>query len=590
MSTISPLQQAVDITNEVISQCEDFDCINYYAELQKRSNDESTTQQVRELLIPIAAIASYHFKHENNITPYGPLFELSDGRSSVPDDLSDIQLHQLAELTQFIKPSALHARILDVLWLRLRNPKFAESAIRSFLNCSTLSFDLDHWTCCAEYAERALRLAAIFRRKTPELAQEVANQWLHWIEKYAETDKKFLTARALKLMTDFGYGDINSHLTYSKKIAASATTAGDFHRAEEYWKLAIATARIAKNNSEVISAQIALAETYASCAKTEHSSAMSAAHWMQQAVETYKSVPCSQKRREELYAELLEIQKASLSEMAIMSAPINLTGIIERTIKSIEGSDLRTAVFKFGFEIAKVPNYKEVETQAIELAQKYPLSHMFGVTHLDSEGKVVAKSPSSFLDTSESPPHHIYRNAAFEHQITVAGCIMPAVEVMLAEHSISLDDIESLATNNPFVVPGQERMWAQGLFSGFRQQFEMAIPILVPLLENSLRYVLKQSGVRVSTLNTHGVQEEMRIGAILDHELTQKIFGYDVVMDLKGLLIERTYANLRNVVSHGLGSTETYYNSPSIYLWWLMFRLFITTFAKKQIESKSSGN
>jgi hypothetical protein len=201
---------------------------------------------------------------------------------------------------------------------------------------------------------------------------------------------------------------------------------------------------------------------------------------------------------------------------------------------------------------------------------------MFGSVHLDREGKVTAKSPSSFGEAEKVSPNDLYKSVALEHQLIATGAILPAADIIRTEHSLSKAYFESLAENNPFVAPGQERMWVQGLFAGMQGDFEVALPILVPILENSLRYVLKQSGVRVSTLNTHGVQEELRITAILDHEVSMQVFGYDLIMDLRGLLLERTYANLRNVISHGLGHTGTYYTAQAIYLWWLIFRLFIT--------------
>jgi len=509
-----------------------------------------------------------------------------EGRSPIPDDLTEEQLTQLEEVHPYLDPSVLKARVLDVLWLRRRIPDYAECTVNEFIDCARKHFDLEHWTHSAEYAERALRLSALFRKKNSDLFDSVAELLLGWVRTHITTDRMFITARSIQLLLDFGGADSEELLEASKIAAGIAESSGDYHRAESYWQIAVRSARKSKNEEAANAAQVALAETYVSNAKGV-GGGMSAAHWMQQAIEEYKAVPNSKERREELYAELLEFQKQSLEEMGKFEAPFDISDCVSQTVETIEGKSFRETLFVFAFGITSVPDYKKLAKQAEELAQKHPLSYLFGATHLDHEGKVIAKSPGGF-ETGEVSSHNLYRSAALNHQISVAGCILPATDIIRLEHPLSLIEVELLTSNNPFVAAGQERMWAQGLVAGLNGEYEVALPIIVPLLESSLRNILKQSGVRVSTLNTHGVQEELRISAILDHEITLQVFGYDLVMDLKGLLIERTYANLRNLVSHGLGFTGTYYSAPAIYLWWLCFRLVLTPYAEQLSESENT--
>ena len=578
-------KEAANLANQVIAACNDFDCVYYQDSLRQKAEDASIDPETRDCLKLLASVASYHFKREDGASPYGPLMQTSEGRSPIPEDLTEDQLLQLQEVHPHLESSVLKARVLDVLWLRLRSPDHAEQAIKELLSCARDHFDIEQWTHSAEYAERALRLSALFRRKNSDLFGSVTELLLGWVRNHISADKKFVTARSIQLLLDFGGAEPEELLEASKTGAVNAKSVGDHHRAEKYWKLAVSAARKAKNEEAANAAQTALAEIYVSNAKSL-GNGMSAAHWMQQAIEAYKAVPNSKERREELYTELLESQKQSLDEMGKFETPFDISDCVSQTVETIEGKSFREALFAFAFGITTIPDYKKLEQQAEELAQKHPLSHLFGATHLDHEGKVIAKSPGSF-DTGEVSSHNLYRLAALNHHISVAGCILPASDIIRVEHPLTLTEVEALTTNNPFVAPGQERMWSQGLLAGLDQKYEVALPILVPLLENSLRNILKQSGVRVSTLNTHGVQEELRISAILDHEVALQVFGYDLIMDLKGLLQERTYANLRNVVSHGLGSTGTYYSAPSIYLWWLCFRLVLTPYANQISKPES---
>jgi len=78
----------------------------------------------------------------------------------------------------------------------------------------------------------------------------------------------------------------------------------------------------------------------------------------------------------------------------------------------------------------------------------------------------------------------------------------------------------------------------------------------------------------------------LRIGVILEHPKLSEIFGKNVVLDLRALLVERKYGNFRNEVSHGLMPTGYFYQPSIIYLWWLALRLCLTPFFKPWTEKQ----
>ncbi len=66
---------------------------------------------------------------------------------------------------------------------------------------------------------------------------------------------------------------------------------------------------------------------------------------------------------------------------------------------------------------------------------------------------------------------------------------------------------------------------------------------------------------------------EKDINDLLWDEATERIFGKDILFDLRGILIERFGANLRNESAHGLMHEAAFYRAESIYLWWLVIRM-----------------
>ncbi len=102
-----------------------------------------------------------------------------------------------------------------------------------------------------------------------------------------------------------------------------------------------------------------------------------------------------------------------------------------------------------------------------------------------------------------------------------------------------------------------------------------ATHLLIPQLENSVRYVLAGNGVIVSRLDDPGVQEEKGLGELLYEPKLEELFGEDLLFDLQGLLLERFGANLRNKLAHGLMDSDEFSSAPMLYVWWLTLRICV---------------
>jgi hypothetical protein len=71
---------------------------------------------------------------------------------------------------------------------------------------------------------------------------------------------------------------------------------------------------------------------------------------------------------------------------------------------------------------------------------------------------------------------------------------------ILSEHGIQRRDFVFLLAGNPLIPPGHEGIYLRGLQSGFFGDWLVAMHLLIPQLEASLRHVLQHRGVVTSTL------------------------------------------------------------------------------------------
>ena len=536
-----------------------------------RSKSEEYDDPDKNILLLLSNALSLHYCRGNIKEPYRPYLIFNDRRSADISDFSENDLDTLAECLDTIHSHNIRARVLDILWLRKRNIGFAKKAIDEYLSSAKELLDYKHWVETAESIERAVELSLLFRRKEKEIFEKICSYMRSLIYK---DDPLFLSARLMQILQKYDRENVGDLYEISNELAEK----GDFTQSEVYYQICIGWAKSLKDENLISVSLLNLAELYAEQAeKLDTSDALSASHWLQKSIEIYKTVPDSRERRDELYSLLLKHQKESLNYMEKISTPIDFSEAIDITLSTLKTLSVEDALVGLGYHIMQPPSYDKLEATAKKMIEEYPISHLFGAMHLDGEGRISAKTPSS-MGSSEDEylkvlSTEVFRLAQMEHSYIVTGSIEPGRKYLYNKFNLTESDFFKICLYNPFIEQGQEYIYAKGLYAGFCGDYVLSTHLLSPLIENSLRYVLSQHEVEISSINPQGIQEVLLLNSILSHQKTTEIFGNDIVMDLRGILIERTYGNLRNIVAHGLGAEGYYNQAVVVYFWWLALRL-----------------
>lgn len=220
---------------------------------------------------------------------------------------------------------------------------------------------------------------------------------------------------------------------------------------------------------------------------------------------------------------------------------------------------------------------QEVQTQSRE----YALSYLFPRVMINERGKIIARQADSVLSSNPNESEaatrfKMYENAAHYQAFHAQAFIEPARYQINLEHSVRVNDLLAIVSHSPFVPPEREYLFAKGLYAGLTGDFFTSTHILIPQIENSVRYLLGKRGVLTSGLDNFGIQEERRLTTTLDPskcpEITS-IFDEDTLFDLQGLLIKDSGSNLRNRMAHGLINDSEFLSPIMSYLWWVTLRL-----------------
>lgn len=534
----------------------------------KRMEEAGEVVKARSLRY-LAALCSMHFKLDDPSAPFGPMVIFGDGsRTMLPKDLTDEEVTAIQELYPSVGDPELRARLADVLWLGIRDYRAAEVAVQAYLESANRLENPDSWVSGCNRIERAFQLARALNNK--KLIEETVRHIEGLLDKYKGEDPKFLSAKLMGLLLSFRRGDAEKYSGFAERAANRAEDQKEWHRAENYWTIAAQWRRITGDAEGERRFRELAAETFVKAADAVPSAMVAGAH-LESAIEAYRRLG-NKARAKELHERLIETQNKAIGEMKAVSTEINLSESSRKARELVKGKNLLEAILALSM-IAQIPFVKELRQLVEWIAKEHPIQYLFHMVVFSEEGKKVASRPSMLSDDAEEREEAVraemYRQATLYQQTSAVGIIEPARDQILLEHNPRIEDLLPLLTSNSFVPPGRERLYAKGFYHGVHGDFIAAIHILVPQLENSFRYVLRNHGVVVSGLNAKGVQEQYDLGVLLQMKEFEEIFGEDLTFDLKGLLISRFGTNLRNRLAHGLLEDGFFQAASSIYLWWI---------------------
>jgi len=567
---------------EPISDAKDATCSHYVtpysnaAKAAKEAGDGAREAVYRFL----GTICSFQLGEGDPSKPFTPMWIMDGQRSLIPEDLSDADLEVLDWISSRLTDPALRARVFDVLWERRRKPECCRESAASYLEAATALDVGKGWVHAIKLFRRSLRLGSKLGRDKPEFTASSA-KLLEAIERDAQTDEGFRTAQLLRLADDIGCGDPPELAKIAREIGERAILSEDYRRARSYWELEGLFLLRVKDVAGAKEANLRAAETYVTealkHADTDKPSYMVASGLLKSGVEALRRAGAPRDRIAELKSKLGDFQQRTLAEMQQFEHSVDIADLVKGAREHVVGRDWFDALRRFAFGTGLV-DVEELKATVIQNAKDFPLQHLFGGSLVDGKGRTSANLPV-LLNLEGKAQEEALEAEMFAHLsrfqwgIRVSGFIDPARVQILNDLHPELGDLLFVVQNNPFVPPGHEGIFLRGLHAGFHGDFLVAAHLLVPQMENSIRYVLEGNGVDVSNLLSDGTQPVKILGPLFDLKETTDIFTESVVFELRGLLIEKRGADFRNRLAHGFVSEGECYGAPARILWWMVLRL-----------------
>lgn len=530
-----------------------------------------------------------------NLTSWRFFFNDDVPKPFPPPDIDQSHLDLLKQFANEISDPELRARIADILWyLRIDKAfQFAELAVDAYLETAKRFDRVEAPHDRTSRIERALQIATRLDTKGPKYISTIA-----FIEAELREMKAanilYGPAHLLRLLREHRQGKSAIYIPYATHLAEEFEKKNSWEGARAVWYIARDWYRLAKDDEGARCAERQAAMTYEpeaiACMKLDTDTHFKVIDLLEKGVRALRDSGASQDDIKRVHTLLLKTQ-ASYDGYKTFSFSIDMSEPIESIKREFRNRALRDCIYRLAACISP-SSVASLNEQANELQAKNTLQYLFNKQLVDDQGKRIGQRPGYTYGDSDSIDKSIqltmHEEAKRRQQVKVIGLILPALEQINLDHHIHPNDLIEIVTNNPFIPPDRQQLFLRGLYHGFTLDFMVASSLLVPQIENSIRHLLQQEGVIVSTLDPEGIQEEYPLGRLL-YEIPEvkEIFGKDLVFDLQGLLLERFGSNFRNRLTHGLLTDNQYMSPASAYAWGLVLHLCCALLLARQAAAQN---
>jgi hypothetical protein len=520
----------------------------------------------------ISDVCAYGLKYDDGREPYGPRARGDGWRTTSIEDLDDEQLGKLDAAHEHIAILELRARVADVLFVRKRRQNYATVALEAYLESANQVLASPDWVKAAHLLERALILTSSLRSERERIVRIVSDAIFS-----RQPDSSFFTAKMMQALLDQTRGAQPQMAAIAEACAGLAAAATDWEGAREYRLLQSNWCRRSGDETAAVSAKRAAADAYIGLADAATSRSLEA-NFLERAIQSLRAIGGEQATIEQLHERMLRAERESVGELKEHSRPLELGSQPERARQHVASIPLDQALVKLS-SMWRPREVSAIRDSVLETARKAVMRSSLPCVRVNRFGKVVGRYGSLLSDSQEEVAdalrHKMFEHAALQRNLVTIGTILPARTQITDEHYVSMRDFTKFTEASGFVPRGREEVFAFGLAAGMNGDWTTALHVLIPQFENALRTILADNGVITSRLDDDGIQAERDLGWLLTKGESNQIFGEALVFDMRGLLIERFGANLRNETSHGLIDVSQMLGLESKYFWWLTLHLVI---------------
>jgi len=569
-----------------------------------KSAYEAGDQGKSRALWVLAEAVSMMLVPESSTSPFGASVQTSEGRSAIPSDFSAEELDVLGQFVAHVDEPWLRARLADLVWFQQR-PRKGDMLLAAVDAYRSVPLTSELWLAGGDEGwRRALNLVRMAGQGAGTASQEMGAALLTAFDNTgAEPHFKL---RIAQLIFDTGFAE-DRQPSIAEDLVEMGTrigAAGDGFLARDAYSLARDFFKRLHDDTRDADMGAAIAESWVSDAEGRISGGtpdnIIAASFFENAMQALRTVPRRERTRLNIEARLHQVQvqlgeagARAVADMRAVSSPsIDITDLINESRDAVSGKEPLVALKAFA-SLYLGPNVDKLRAETQASRQRFVLSRLFGATSLSRDGRVIARQNGGNLDGEDSE-EQLLASMVKDHQImaglVIQGQMLPAIDVLRAEHNFTLQDFVNLAAACPLIPPGREHLVGKGLLAGLNGDFDIALHLLTPQVEHLVRYHLKQTGILTTRVDKYGIENEIGLSSLMDLPGVDNVLSTNLAFEIRAMLCNPHGPNMRNDVAHGLVDDDQANSLSSAYVWWMIFRLAFASWWNSRRHATPSSN
>ncbi|HDL7734722.1 DUF4209 domain-containing protein [Yersinia enterocolitica] len=568
------------------SQCEDYAMAQSLFKLAKDAESTNNIHAQRSYHL-FAVLCSLHLRVEDPAEPWSPKWQGANNRSYIASDFRGEQNEILEKIVNKIPHPALRARVADVVWYNNRKCRDAAvAAVEAY--CDTIKQRLDgkFLSQFHEKEDSILDIINLFHRslqinalsqKRGYIPQKIENVFEVMYERALTTNQYVAFVKIAELGTSYKLVEWSKVASDAERLAAQNIDQNCYPMAlREVWNLAVKGYSKLNNTIAQRRCQGRSVEELLRM-RDQVSTALAKAYWTRKAIGELRAARGFKERIDLLRVELRDLQDAALDEQGQFSVPMDLSKEQQGTIKVFSNLTLPDVLLEFAL-LSFSPKVSTLREQALENQKNSFFGSLFGSSYVDREGKTYAES--SVTPRGIEPDSEWFKEQSLQyldimrHHI-VGGAIEPARLNVMNRFPLEQRHFAPIADMSPFVPQGHEHLFSLGFTRFWQGDYASASYLLIPQLENSLRYVLLNANRETSKIKPDLLQEDRSLSGLLESLRPQleEIFGVDLINEIDLLFNYKPGPALRHEMAHGKLSAGDCYYPTTVYACWLIYHI-----------------
>ena len=269
--------------------------------------------------------------------------------------------------------------------------------------------------------------------------------------------------------------------------------------------------------------------------------------------------------------EKLEFNQPKIQEnMQLISEEIDtseFSQLINKELDELNEKDYINLLVYNGFHLIKKKQINAVKKEMKE----FPLANLFPPAIINESGKTISKlksidSAKSVVEKQKIILEHAYNKSRFI--VPIYGQFINIMMNLMKKRNCNLKKYSSEIVDCSFIVPkSRKKIVKKGINYGFDFDFESALGILIPQMENCIRELAAICGESKYKIGNDFVESANGLDYLLKKgNKLEKTIDVDTYFGLCAVFFSDYGLNYRNEFAHGL--IENFNNYTSLYVWW----------------------